>query len=106
MHCKGFVHQVSCSLMKHYFSGIAASHAASFLFAACLAAFHELLPSWQDLKSKNVLLAKDYTAKLADMGLFGQSPDRQGQMIRDEYLAIAGTVEWTAPEASARHTAA
>lgn len=46
-----------------------------------------------------MLLAKDYTAKLADMGLFGQSPDKQGHMIRSDFMAHVGTVEYTAPEA-------
>lgn len=44
----------------------------------------------QDLKSKNVLLTRDWQAKLCDMGLCGLARTKQEES--------PGTLEYTAPE--------
>lgn len=47
----------------------------------------------QDLKSANILLARDFTAKIADVGL--------ARILRDDVLSTrreVGTFAWAAPE--------
>lgn len=47
----------------------------------------------QDLKSANILLARDFTAKLADVGL--------ARILHDDVLSTrreVGTFAWAAPE--------
>ncbi len=48
---------------------------------------------WQDLKSANILLARDFTAKIADVGL--------ARILHDDVLSSrkeVGTFAWAAPE--------
>ena len=50
-------------------------------------------PSAQDLKSANILLARDFTAKIADVGL--------ARILKDDMLSTqkeVGTFAWAAPE--------
>ncbi|KAK9802861.1 hypothetical protein WJX73_010703 [Symbiochloris irregularis] len=52
----------------------------------------------QDLKSKNILVNQHWTAKIADIGLFGSVAKLPHSSIRPEGKAFVGTLEWTAPE--------
>ena len=63
----------------------------------------------QDLKSKNILISRDWTAKVADMGLFGtpvptgtgagtKAAGGRRSSIRGQQSAAVGTLEWTSPE--------
>ena len=52
-----------------------------------------MLASLQDLKSANILLARDFTAKIADVGL--------ARILHDDVLSTrreVGTFAWAAPE--------
>lgn len=54
----------------------------------------------QDIKSKNILITKDYIAKLSDMGLFTMPKSAPERNIRSSSSrsCLPGTFEWLAPE--------